>query len=297
MPAMLRLAVMLAGLVLAGPAFARCENYTPQPRPQNTFAQDVGREFDRIVDEGWIEFAAYENFPPWSYLDAGKPAGVDIEIGRLIAADLGVEPRFRLVQADENLDADLRNYVWKGAVVGGRVSDVMLHVPYDSDLTCRIEQAVFTGQYAREGLAIAYLESAYPDGGPTPAYFRYDPVGVENDSLSDFYLSNLARGAAAQGIHRYPTVAAAMAAMQSGEVQAVMGSRAEIEAAMFDGAARHEPPMPGLARGSWTIGVAVGQQHRDLGYAVDAAIEKALADGRIQAIFAEHGLSWVAPER
>lgn len=54
----------IACLAFAGQAFARCEDHVPQPKPQNTFAQDVGREFDTILDDGWIEFAVYEDFPP-----------------------------------------------------------------------------------------------------------------------------------------------------------------------------------------------------------------------------------------
>ncbi|ATG47121.1 amino acid ABC transporter substrate-binding protein [Celeribacter ethanolicus] len=288
---------LLAGLAFAGPAFARCEDYVPGPKPQNTFAQDVGRAFDRIIDEGWIEFALYEDFPPWSYEEGGKAKGIDVEIGRIIAEDLGVTPRFRLVQADETLDADLRNYVWKGATVGGRVSDVMLHVPYDSELTCRIEQVVFTGQYAGEALAIGYSEADYPDAKPTPAYFRFDTVAVENDSLSDFYLTSVGRGAIGDAIHRYRSSDAAVAGMTSGETMAVMAPLAVIEAGLSEGFGVHQPPLPGLVRNSWTVGVAVNQQHRDLGYAVDYAIEKALADGQIEAIFVEHGLSFLPPER
>ncbi|MBW6417566.1 ABC transporter substrate-binding protein [Celeribacter sp. PS-C1] len=288
---------LIAGLAFAGPALARCEDYVPGPKPQNTFAQDVGREFDRIIDEGWIEFALYEDFPPWSYEEGGKAKGIDVEIGRIIAEDLGVTPRFRLVQADETLDADLRNYVWKGATVGGRVSDVMLHVPYDSELTCRIEQVVFTGQYAGEALAIGYNEADYPDAKPTPAYFRFDTVAVENDSLSDFYLTSVGRGAIGDAIHRYRSSDAAVEGMTSGETMAVMAPLAVIEAGLEEGFGVHQPPLPGLVRNSWTVGVAVNQQHRDLGYAVDYAIEKALADGRIEAIFVEHGLSFLPPER
>lgn len=289
---------LIAGLAFAGSAFARCEDYVPGPKPQNTFAQDVGREFDRIIDDGWIEFAVYEDFFPWSYEDGGKAKGVDIEIGKIIAEDLGVEPRFRLVQADETLEADLRNYVWKGAVVGGRVSDVMLHVPYDSELTCRVEQAVFTGQYAAEALAIGFSLSAYPDGSkPTPAYFRFDTVAVENDSLSDFYLASIGRGSVSEAIHRYASTNAAVAAMVSGETMATMGPLAMIEAGTGDGFDVHRPPFPGLYRDEWTIGIAVNQQHRDLGYAVDYAIEKALSEGRIQAIFEAHGLTFIPPER
>ena len=57
----------LAGLALAGPAFARCEDWTPQPKPQNTGRDIVGQDLDTILERGYIEFAAYEEFPPWSY--------------------------------------------------------------------------------------------------------------------------------------------------------------------------------------------------------------------------------------
>lgn len=284
---------------LPGGAFARCEDVVPQPKPQNTFPQDVGRDFDRIVDEGWIEFAVYADFPPWSWDEKGKPTGVDVEIGRLIAAQLGVEPRFRLVDAGETLEADLQNYVWKGAAIGGHVSDVMLHVPYDSELVCRIEQAVFTGQYATESVAIAYRLSDYPEKGPTPPVFRYDTVAVENDTIADFYLTSLI--GPVDKIHRYPSVQAAMDGLAAGETMAAMAPRAQIEDGLSRhpeaGLAVHEPPLVGFARGSWTIGVAVGAQHRDLGYAVDMAVEQALAEGRIAAIFEDHGLTWTPPER
>lgn len=292
----LLLAVVL-GAVLPGGAFARCEGTVPQPRPQNTFPQDVGRSFDRILEDGWIEFAVYADYPPWSSEQGGTAAGVDIDIGELVAAELGVTPRFRLVAAGETLEADLLNYVWKGAAVGGHVSDVMLHVPYDSALVCRIEQVSFAGRYATETVAVAYDPAAYPDGAPTAPYFRYDPVAVENDSISDFYLTNLI--GSLPTIHCYPSTGAAVETLAAGETQAAMGPRAELEA----GLAQHQgaelglavPPLAGFARGTWTLGVGVGLQHKDLAYAVDMAIEKALADGRIAAIFAAHDLTFAPP--
>ncbi|MDX3975295.1 transporter substrate-binding domain-containing protein [Shinella sp.] len=287
------------GVVLQGRAFARCEDYVPQAKPQNTFAQDVGREFDRIIEDGWIEFAVYENYAPWSYEEKGKAAGVDVEIGRVIAEALGVEAKFRLVAAGENLEADLLNYVWKGAAVGGRVSDVMLHVPYDSALVCRIEQVSFTGQYATENIAIAYRAADYEEKGPTPPFFRFDPVAVENDAISDFYLTSLI--GPVDKIRRYRSTAAAMDGLAKGDTKAAMGPRAELEAGIVRhpdaGLKVHSPPLVGFARGSWTVGVGVNFQHKDLAYAVDEAIENALADGRIAGIFAAHGLTFTPPKR
>lgn len=294
----LLLAIAL-GAALPGGAFARCEDVVPQPKPQNTFAQDVGRDYDRIIDEGWIEFAVYDDFFPWSYAENGTAAGIDVEIGKLIATGLGVTPRFRLVQAGETLEADLMNYVWKGAIVDGHVSDVMLHVPYDSALVCRIEQVAFTGQYASESIAIAYRAAQYPDGGPKPAFFRYDTVAVENDSISDFFLTGMI--GPVDKIHRYPSAQAAVEALAAAETMAAMAPRAHLEAGINRhpdaGLLVHEPPLLGFARGKWTIGIGVDFQHKDLGYAIDMALEEALNDGRIAKIFEDAGVTWQPPTR
>ena len=179
-------AITAAALLIgaASPVLAAdpCADYVPQPKPQNTGRDIVGQDLDTIIDRGFMTFAVYEDYPPYSWEEGGKPRGVDIEIARIIAEDIGVEARFRFVAAGENLDADLRNNVWKGPIVGGAVSNVMMRVPYDSAFKCRVEQVVFTGQYASENIAIAYSESVYPDEKPVPAYFRFDQVGVENDS-------------------------------------------------------------------------------------------------------------------
>ncbi|SNS90921.1 substrate-binding periplasmic protein [Antarctobacter heliothermus] len=286
---------LLAGL--ATTATARCEDWVPQPKPQNASRDIVGQELDVILDRGWIEFAVYADYPPYSFEEGGKPRGVDIEIGKLIAEDLGVAPRFKLVAAGENLDADLRNTLWQGPVVGGAVSNVMLRVPYDSAFTCRVEQVVFTGQYQTEGIAIAYNKAVYPDEKPVPAYFRFDTVAVENDSIADFYLTSLAGGQLKANIRRFRDMTQVMAALAAGEVKAAMGPKAQLEYGLTDDLAVHQPPLPGFAVGNWTIGLGINFRYRPLAYAVDDAIYAALSDGRIAAIFESYGLSFTPPER
>lgn len=242
-------------------------------------------------------FAVYDDYPPYSWEDAGKPRGVDIDIARIIAADLGVEARFNFVAAGENLEADLRNNIWKGALIGGRVSNVMMRVPYDSAFKCRVEQVVFTGQYSAESIAIAYDKASYPDEKPVPAYFRFDAVAVENDSISDFYLSSFAGGQLAGKMQRYPDMVKAMQALNNGETKAAMGPLAQLEYGLDDATAVHRPPLAGFAVSNWTLGVAVSFSYRPLSYAVDDAINYALQDGRIAAVFESYGLSFQAPDR
>jgi len=286
----------LAAVLIALPGVAQaddpCADYVPQPKPQNASRDIVGQDLDRIRAQGHMLFAVYEDNPPYSWQDAGRARGVDVEIARRIAADLGVKARFNFVAAGENLQADLRYNIWKGPLVGGRIANVMMRVPYDSAFKCRVEQVVFTGQYAVERLAIAYREDAYPEDKPVPAYFRFDTVAVENDSMADFYLTQLVGPAR---IRRYPDMEAAMQALAAGETMAAMGPRAQLEFGAGEGVAVHQPPMPGIARGTWTLGVGVNFRYRPLGYAVDDAIRAALNDGTIAAIHAEYGLSHETP--
>ncbi|MEM6485914.1 MAG: transporter substrate-binding domain-containing protein, partial [Pseudomonadota bacterium] len=52
------------------------------------------RTLDDVLESGFIEIGVYKDFPPYSFEnEAGEAAGIDIEVGRLIASGLGVEPR------------------------------------------------------------------------------------------------------------------------------------------------------------------------------------------------------------
>lgn len=293
------LSLAIAGLSFSGQARAAdpCADYVPQPKPQNTGRDEVGQDLDQIIERGFMLFAVYENYPPYSWKEAGKPKGVDIDIARLIAENLGVKAQFNFVASDENLEADLRNNVWKGAIIGGRISNVMMRVPYDSAFKCRVEQVVFTGQYASESIAIAYSKSAYPDDKPVPAYFRFDTVAVENDSIADFYLSSFAGGQLASGISRYPDMQAAMTALNSAETMAAMGPLGQLEYGLTDATDVHQPPLAGFAVSKWTLGVGINFRFRPLSYAVDDAIYAALEDGRIAEIYENYGLSFQPPIR
>ncbi|WGV16332.1 substrate-binding periplasmic protein [Fuscovulum ytuae] len=303
------LAALAAGaLSLAAlPVFARCENVAPGPKPQNTTREFVGQTMDEIIDRGSLNIAVYDDFPPYSWLDGDTPRGVDVEVGRILAEALGVTPEYRFVQAGENLQTDLMAYIWRGTVQKEPVSNVMMRVPYDSEFTCLVEQVVFTGQYAAEEIAIAYRRDAYPDavegddprheGAPVPAYFRFDTVAVENDSIADFYLTSFPGGQIGDSIHRFKSMAQAMEALSAGETMAAMGPRAQLQFSATDGVAVHQPPLPGFARARWTVGIAIHTSHRDLAYTLDDAIAAALADGRIAEAYAVYGLTFGPPDR
>ena len=85
-----------------------------------TFALSAeARKYDDIMESGYISLAVYRDFPPYSYRKNGIPAGIDIEVGKEIASRLGVRPQWFWLTADENLEGDLRNAIWKGHYLGG----------------------------------------------------------------------------------------------------------------------------------------------------------------------------------
>ena len=277
-------------LVSTGHAQAKnCENvkfgFGHYRKPQNTGRDIIGQSLDDIQERGWIQIAVYSDFPPYSYEKNGKLVGVDIDLGKLIAEDLGVEARFFATDAGENVDADLRNNVWKGKIISGPIANVMMHIPYNKELVCRNEQVVLGGHYYNEQIAIAYAKKHYPDGGPTPAFFRFDTVGVENDTISDFYLSGIRGGQLIPKMKRYRTTDEAMQGLAKGEVMAVMGALGQLEHGLTDELAVHTPPLPGLGIGEWTLSVATNFRWRPLGYAVEDAILAAIQDGRMESIF------------
>ena len=81
-----------------------------------------------VRERGRLRVAVYNDFPPYA-MAGGK--GIDADIARAIAAKLGVTAEVVGYNADEDMNDDLRNMVWKGHYLGTQPSDVMMHVPVD----------------------------------------------------------------------------------------------------------------------------------------------------------------------
>lgn len=259
---------------------------------------NVGQDFDTILERGFITFAVYDDFKPFSWMD-DDARGIDVEIARQIAEEIGVEARFNFFQADENVDADFRNQIWKGALIGGQISNVMLHAPYNKDLQCRNEFVVLGGQYYNEQIATAYRTDVF-DEPPTTPFYRFHKVGVENHTISAFYLENFTGGALLPNIVHYPSRATAFNGLVDHSVDAVMDMQSVLEYFAHDANADHiavdTPPLVNFSLNEWTLGVAVNFRYRELFYAVDGIIADMVGDGRMREIFANYGVAWNPPE-
>ncbi|MGI9418567.1 MAG: substrate-binding periplasmic protein [Geminicoccaceae bacterium] len=295
----------LAALGLGPAALAQTAN-TKKPIYPDT-RDTVGESLEEIREKGRIKIAVYEDYRPFSYLDGDELVGIDVDIAGLIATKLGLRLELMAVSADENVDADLRNHIWRGPRVGARsdgsiavdaVANLMLHIPYNKELDVRNELAVLFSPYFEDQVAILRDPEQFQGGEFSLFDLEGRALAVEVDTLGDFYLSSTWGGKLRSGIKRFRRTDDAITAMMNGEVVAFMGPVSQIEGALGE---RHEDydyeptALPGLAIDSWTVGAAVRENARDLRWEAGDIIDAAVRNGEMAGIFANHGVSYRSP--
>ncbi len=249
-----------------------------------------------IRDKGSIRIAVYNDFPPYSA--AGK--GLDVDLGRALAAKLGLKPDIMWFNADENMDDDLRNMVWKGHYLGGGTAHVMMHVPVDPVLMEHNDKVRIFAPYHREQLAIARNTARIPNfmGMAGLEAFTREKVGVETATLADDFLMGVMGGRLRENVVHFKSVPQAAEALRQGAVSAVMAPRAELEGALRGASSQtviqgFEPR--GIAITAWDVGLAVKADEPELAEALNAAMEALRADGTLERIFREHGVTLISP--
>ena len=250
------------------------------------------RPLDDVVAAGRLMVAVYRDNPPFSYRKNSALVGVDVDLARAIAGRLGVGIEFMELTAGEAVSDDLRNAVWRGPVVGGSVADVMIHVPYHKEFGLRNPEAVLFGPYQRERFALARNPMRMTQ--PMLASLPDEPIGVEIDSIPDFYLLGAFGGRLRERIVHYMTIPEAVDALVKGDVAVVIATQSQVEAALGGRVADFPVTpvtFPGMMTSSWDIGMAVKENSRDLAYAVGDAVNAMLEDGTLPEIFRKHGVT------
>lgn len=247
---------------------------------------------------GILKFAAYDNFPPYSYqAQNGKAEGIDVDIAKALAEKLGLKPTIRLVFADESLEDDLRVYVWKGHHVTGPPADVMLHIPYDQILMEREDKVNFIAPYSEEQVVVA-ADTEQLGTNPQITTFFSNKIGVERVTMADGYLLGAYRGRIRDNVVHFHSIPEATQALLNKEITAVMGTRTEIEAGLGEAKGNYQiglMPMPGIAKPSWDLGLAVKSTNKELSNSVKKAMDEMVEDGTIKQIFNKHGASYHVP--
>lgn len=254
----------------------------------------AGEGLAAIRQRGRLRIAVYNDFPPYA-MAGGK--GIDAELGRAIAAKLGLAPEVVGYNADEDMNDDLRNMVWKGHYLGAQPADVMMHVPVDDHLARANDKVRIFGPYHRETLALARNpDRVKPLAGSAAValeVFTREKIGVETATLADSFLLGVLNGRLRENVVHFKTIAEAAKAMVAGQVAAVLAPRAELEAALQGStqAAIDTPRFAELKIDSWPLGMAVKAEDGELAEVLAAALADLKNDGTVASIFKRYGIS------
>lgn len=254
-------------------------------------AQDLSA-LTKIRQSGVLKVALYRNFAPFSH--DGK--GTDVDLAEALAAKLGVKMSPLWFEADENMEDDLRNMVWKGHYLGYGPADVMMHVPVDREYMTKVDKVKFFAPYHRERYAIARQLDKLPTlDGFEP--FEKLAVAVEGDTLAASVLLSADGGRYRNSVRNFKTAEGAIGALKSGAVAAAIAQQGELEGGL-KGDSRFVidlPPHPVMQKRQWVVGLAVKAQSEDLAQALQAAIHDMLGDGTLQRIMLQHGVQHRQP--
>lgn len=247
---------------------------------------------ERIRERGQLVVGVYNEMPPFH--QAGR--GIDVELAGALAQALGLKLSLLPFNADENMNDDLRNMVWRGHYLGFGPADVLLHVPVDPPLMNANPRVQIFAPYYRESVAIAR------ELARVPKLESLDQLGtarvaVPGQSLAGWLLIGAESGRYREQLTtQWKDGTEAARALQRGEVAAAAGHASELESVLA-GDARYaiEPlPLPRMRNG-WAVGCAVKKEAVDLAQALQAAMNQLAQGGRLKEMFATAKVSWRQP--
>jgi len=265
------------------------------------------RSYDDIIESNEIVIAVYNDFKPFSYKEGDKAKGIDVDLAQAIAKQLGVKLKLSWITADENVDDDLRNNIWKGHYLKRTVADLMLRVPYNREYALlrndigelSHENVHMFSPYHTESWQIIYNNEKI-DSVETIAMFQYHDIGVEVDSVPQFYLTTAFRGRMMNHTKQFLSIRQAIDAMVASKVDAVMGLSSQISyfqsLTPSNNFVLAKNAFPMIGQQQWDIGMAVKTDYRQLGYTVADIVEAMVTQGKMKDIFAKYHVLYKMPD-
>lgn len=255
------------------------------------------RPLAAVIESKTLKVILYEDNRPFSWTDEGVAKGIDVDLAKALARELGVEPAIELRMNGERVDQDLRINLWRGSPGGGGVADVILHIPTDEELAARQKEALFLNPYFEERVALAIDPKRVPLDADFQV-FKKVKIGVKLATVADYFLMGFEDGALVNNISHYVRDPVGIKEFLDGETAAIMGVRSETEGLLHEVGAKAtfiEPDMTGIIRKSWVVGMALHESSRDLGDALGEALNKIRGTGELAKIFANYGVTHVQP--
>jgi polar amino acid transport system substrate-binding protein len=246
------------------------------------------------LQAGRLVVAVYKDNAPFS----DEEKGIDVDVGKALAAKVGLTPEVREYPAADDVDGDLRNIIWRGHHLWrGKLADVMMHVPVDRYVIEKNDKVKIFAPYFHERVVLARNRARIPNL-PTLQIFTSEKIGVQVETLEDRYLMTSFGGLLRENVVHFGSIEQAAGALLEGKVAAIMGRESIIQATLAKDAARFEiapAPAPGLALTGWDLGLAVKAENPELAAALERAMHDLISDGTVERIFAQRAVTYRPP--
>lgn len=262
-------------------------------------AQTELTDLAKIRASGVLKVAVYKSNAPFSDGAGADQSGLDVSIASALAKELGLRLALLPFDAGESMGDDLRNMVWRGHYLGYGPADVMLHVPVDKHLMSGNKQVLILAPYMRQVLMVLHDTRKVADVRSAED-LKGLPLAAERGSGAASVLMGYGGGVLRNQVSIVDTGVAAAEAVASGKAAAAYVTRAQAESVVFRlKGEMHLQLTPlqfsGLPLNGWPIGMAIKSESKDLGQAIEVAMQALRSRGELQGLFRQHGLTLTAP--
>ena len=246
----------------------------------------------RIRERGALIVGVYNEMPPFH---AGGQ-GIDVALAGALAKALALKLTLLPFNADENMNDDLRNMVWRGHYLGFGPADVLLHVPVDRPLMAANPRVSIFAPYYRERVMIARDLAAVPKMESLDDLLG-KKIAVPGQTLAGWLLIGAESGKLREQLStKFKDGTEAAAALLRGDVAAAAGLASELETVLAGDARFAIEPLPvPRMRDGWAIGMAVKKESEDLARALQATVNALTDSGDLGRLFAAGRVGWRKP--
>ena len=265
------------------------------------YAQTELTDLAKIRASGVLKVAVYKGNAPFSDGPVTDMKGLDIDIAGALAKQMQLKLTLLPFDAGENMNDDLRNMVWRGHYLGYGPADVMMNVPVDKYLMQQNRQVLIFAPYMRQSQVLMHDTAIIPqvNGAEDLKGFK---LAAERGTGTASVLMGHNAGMLMSQVALYNSGVEAAKAAIDGKAAAAFVMRSQAESALSQSqspSSAHWTLSPlslhGIPENGWPLGLAIKADYKDLGQALDKAMQQLRDSGELMAIFKKHGLTLTAP--
>ena len=271
---MLKAPVALAATCALALGLTACGGTTTSEGSAATGSAPAATSASMTMDEGKIVFATSPDYPPFENLEDGEYVGLDMDLGRAIAEELGLECEYTNIDFDGIVPA---------IVAGGQADAGLSGISVTPE---REEEVNFSTPYYIDNQAVAVMSDnteLTEENAAEALNSEAVTIAVQSGSTgADFAGENFPNAE----IVTFPNFTDAFAAVQAGQADAVCGNLAVVEQ-MLSGAYADQHTILTSATGE-EYAIAVSKDNPELLEAINDAIATLDENGTLETIVAEN---------